>query len=136
MFITRYGHYEYSVMLFGVTNAPGVFMKYINMNFHQYLDKFVVVLIDDILIYSNTDEEHVEHLRIMLELLEQKQLYAKLSQCEFWLRELSFIGYIIFSSGIVVDHSKVDDVLHFETLKFVTETRSFIGLAIYYHRFV
>lgn len=78
-----YGHYEYSVMSFGVTNAPGVLMEYMNRTFHQYLDKFVVVFIDDIVIYSKTDEDHVEHLRIVMELLKEKQLYAKLPTCEF-----------------------------------------------------
>lgn len=87
----RYGQYEYYVMPFGVTNAPSVFMEYMNRTFHQYFDKFMVVFIDDILIYLKTDKEHVEHLRIMLELLKEKQLYAKLSKCEFWLREMIFL---------------------------------------------
>jgi hypothetical protein len=82
-FRTRYGHYEYSVMPFGVTNAPGVFMEYMNRIFHPYLDKFVVVFIDDILVYSKSEEEHVEHLRIVLETLREKKLYAELSKCEF-----------------------------------------------------
>ena len=87
-FRTRYGHYEYKVMPFGVTNAPGVFMKYMNRIFHTYLDKFVVVFIDDILIYSKNEEEHAKHLKIVLQVLKEKKLYAKLSKCEFWLSEV------------------------------------------------
>jgi len=82
-FRTRYGHYEYTVMPFGVTNAPGVFMEYMNHIFHTYLDCFVVVFIDDILIYSKSEEEHADHLRIVLQVLKEKKLYAKLSKCEF-----------------------------------------------------
>jgi hypothetical protein len=109
-FRTRYGHYEYSVMPFGVTNAPGVFMEYMNRIFHQYLDKFVVVFIDDILIYSKSEEEHVEHLRIVLSVLKERQLYAKLSKCEFWLKEVSFLGHVISDKGISVDPAKIEDV--------------------------
>jgi len=131
-FRTHYGHYEYSVMPFGVTNAPGVFMEYMNRIFHAYLDRFVVVFIDDILIYSKSEEEHAEHLRIVLQVLKEKKLYAKLSKCEFWLNEVSFLGHIISGSGIVVDPSKVDAVSQWETPKSVTEVRSFLGLAGYY----
>ena len=98
-------------MPFGVTNAQGMFMEYMNRNFHHYLDKFVVVFIEDILIYPKIDEKHAEHMRIMLELLKEKQLYAKLSKCKFWLREVSFLGQVIFSGGIAVNPLKVDDVL-------------------------
>src|SRR4030067_2895271 len=90
-FRTRYGYYEYSVIPFGVSNAPGVFMEYMNRIFHPYLDKFVVVFIDDILVYSKTDEEHMNHLRIVLQTLREKKLYAKMSKCEFWLQEVSFL---------------------------------------------
>ncbi|CAJ2646737.1 unnamed protein product [Trifolium pratense] len=110
-FRTRYGHYEYSVMPFGVTNAPGVFMEYMNRIFHSFLDKFVVVFIDDILVYSKSEEEHKEHLRIVLQVLKEKKLYAKLSKCEFWLKEVSFLGHVISSGGIAVDPAKVDAVL-------------------------
>jgi len=116
-FRTQYGHYEYKVMLFGVTNAPGVFMEYMNRIFHAYLDKFVVVFIDDILIYSKNEEEHAEHLKIVLQVLKQKKLYAKLSKCEFWLSEVSFLCHIISGNGIAVDPSKVDVVSQWETLK-------------------
>jgi len=110
-FRTRYGHYEYYVMPFGVTNAPGVFMEYMNRIFHPYLDQFVVVLIDDILVYSKSKEEHVGHLRIVLQVLKEKQLFAKLSKCEFWLREVSFLGHVISKGSIAVDPSKVDVVM-------------------------
>ena len=135
-FRTRYGHYEFSVMPFGVTNAPGVFMEYMNRIFHTYLDRFVVVFIDDILIYSKSEEEHAEHLRIVLQVLKDKKLYAKLSKCEFWLHKVSFLGHVISGDGIAVDPSKVDAVLHWETPKSVTEIRSFLGLAGYYRRFI
>jgi hypothetical protein len=135
-FRIRYGHYEYSMMPFGVTNAPGVFMEYMNRIFHTYLDRFVVMFIDDILIYSKSEEEHSEHLRIVLQVLKEKKLYAKLSKCEFWLNEVSFLGHIISGSGIAVDPSKVDVVLQWETPKSVTEVRRFLGLAGYYRRFI
>ena len=135
-FRTRYGHYEYVVMPFGVTNAPGVFMEYMNRIFRPYLDKFVVVFIDDILIYSKSKEEHADHLRIVLQVLKERQLYAKLSKCEFWLDKVSFPGHVISGEGIVVDPSKVDAVLQCEVPKTVTEIRSFLGLAGYYRRFI
>jgi hypothetical protein len=135
-FRTRYGHYEYSVMPFAVTNAPGVFMEYMNRIFHAYLDHFVVVFIDDILIYSKSEEEHAEHLNIVLQMLKEKKLYAKLSKCEFWSNEVSFLGHIISGSGIDVDPSKVDAVSQWETPKSVIEVRSFLRLAGYYHRFI
>jgi hypothetical protein len=106
-------------------------MEYMNRIFHDYLDRFVVVFIDDILIYWKFEEEHVEHLKIVLQVLKEKKLYAKLSKCEFWLKEVSFLGHIISSSGIAVDPSKVDAVSRWETPKSVTEVRSFLGLAGY-----
>ncbi|XP_073222361.1 uncharacterized protein [Cicer arietinum] len=106
-FRTRYGDYEYLVMPFGVTNAPVVFMDYMNRIFHPYLDSFVVVFIDDILVYSKTKEEHGEHLRIVLQTLKEKQLFTKLSKCEFWLEEVSFLGHVISKCGIAVDPAKV-----------------------------
>ena len=110
-FRTRYGHYGYSVIPFGVTNAPGVFMEYMNRIFHPFLDRFVVVFIDDILVYSKSEEEHAEHLRIVLRVLKEKLLFSKLSKCEFWLWEVSFLGHVISKGGIAVDPSKVDVVL-------------------------
>jgi len=135
-FRSRYGHYEYVVMPFGVTNAPAVFMDYMNRIFRPYLDKFVVVFIDDILIYSRTRDEHVGHLRVVLEVLREHQLYGKLSKCEFWLDEVQFLGHVISSHGISVDPSKIETVLKWERPQTVTEVRSFLGLAGYYKRFV
>jgi hypothetical protein len=94
-FTTRYGLYEYTVVPFGLTNAPAYFMYLMNKIFMEYLDKFVVVFIDDILIYSKNEEEHEEHLRLVLQKLREHELYAKFSKCEFWLKEVSFLGHII-----------------------------------------
>ncbi|GJX72337.1 zinc finger, CCHC-type, retrotransposon gag domain protein, partial [Tanacetum coccineum] len=105
-FRTRYGHYEFLVMPFSLTNAPAVFMDLINRIFHEYLDKFVIVFIDNILIYSKSEEEHEQHLRIVLEILKQKKLYAKFSKCEFWLQQVAFLGHIVSSDGIIMDPSK------------------------------
>jgi len=135
-FRSRYGHYEYVVMPFGVTNAPTVFMDYMNKIFRLFLDRFVVVFIDDILIYSKTQEEHAEHLRLVLGVLREKQLYAKLSKCKFWLDEVQFLGHVISAQGIVVDPAKVEAVVKWETPKSATEIRSFVGLAGYYRRFI
>nr|KYP33422.1 Retrovirus-related Pol polyprotein from transposon 17.6 [Cajanus cajan] len=135
-FRTRYGHSEYVVMPFGVTNAPAVFMDYMNKIFRPFLDKFVVVFIDDILIYSRTPEEHGEHLRLVLEILKAKQLYAKLSKCEFWLDEVKFLGHVISVEGIAVDPAKVESVLQWERPRTVTDIQSFVGLAGYYRRFI
>ena len=135
-FRTRYGHYEFLVMPFGLTNAPAVFMDYMNRIFRPYLDKFIVVFIDDILIYSKNEEEHREHLGIALRVLRDHQLYAKLSKCEFWLKEVKFLGHVVSSEGVAVDPSKVEAVLQWESPKSVTEVRSFVGLAGYYRRFI
>ncbi|XP_031127569.1 uncharacterized protein LOC116029662, partial [Ipomoea triloba] len=135
-FRTRYGHYEFTVMPFGVTNAPGTFMDLMNRIFLPYLDKFIVVFIDDILVYSKTPEEHEEHLRTALQLLREKKLYAKLSKCEFWKEEVAFLGHIITREGIAVDPTKIRAVIEWEPPKSVTEVRSFLGLAGYYRRFV
>jgi len=135
-FRSRYGHYEYVVMPFGVTNAPALFMDYMNRIFRPFLDKFVVVFIDDILIYSRTHEEHAEHLRTVLSILREKQLYAKLSKCEFWMTTVQFLGHVISAQGISVDPSKVEAVLKWERPKSATEIRSFVGLAGYYRRFI
>jgi hypothetical protein len=136
MFRTRYEHYEYFVMPFGVSNAPGVFIEYINRILHPFLDRFVVVFIDDILVYSKSEEEHAEHLRIVLGVLKENLLFAKLSKCKFWLREMSFLGHVISKGGIAVDPSKVDVVLQWKSPKSVFEVKSFLGLAGYYQRFI
>ncbi|GJR58080.1 putative reverse transcriptase domain-containing protein [Tanacetum coccineum] len=120
-FRTRYGHCNFTVMPFGLTNALAVFMDLINRVCRPYLDKFVIVFIDDILIYSKTREEHVEHLRLVLELLRKEKLYAKFSKCKFWLREVQFLGHVINGNGIHVDPSKIEageeQELLFQTLK-------------------
>ena len=135
-FRTRYGHYEYLVMPFGLTNAPAIFMDYMNRIFRPYLDKFVVVFIDDILIYSRTHKEHEEHLRIVLQTLREKQLYAKPEKCAFWMEEVQFLGHVISREGVAVDPSKIEAVLQWERPKTITEVRSFLGLAGYYRRFI
>ncbi|GJU06978.1 putative nucleotidyltransferase, ribonuclease H [Tanacetum coccineum] len=135
-FRTRYGHYEFLVMPFGLTNAPAVFMDLMNRIFHEYLDKFVIVFIDDILVYSKSEEEHERHLRIVLEILRQKKLYAKFSKCEFWLQQVAFLGHIVSANGIIMDPSKVKAITKWPKPTTVTEVRSFLGLAGYYRRFV
>jgi hypothetical protein len=123
-------------MSFGLTNAPAYFMYLMNKVFMEYLDKFVVVFIDNILIYSRNEEEHEEHLRLVLQKLRENQLYAKFSKCEFWLREVSFLGHVITGGGIAVDPRKVRDVLNWEPPTIVLEIWSFLGLAGYYRRFI
>ena len=135
-FRTHYGHYEFLVMSFGLTNAPAVFMDLMNRVCKPYLDKFVIVFIDDILIYSRTKEEHGQHLQIILELLRKEKLYAKFSKCEFWIREVQFLGHVVSNEGIHVDPSKVEAIRNWEAPKTPTEVRQFLGLAGYYHRFI
>ncbi|WVZ89468.1 LOW QUALITY PROTEIN: hypothetical protein U9M48_035871 [Paspalum notatum var. saurae] len=136
VFSTRYGLYEYLVMSFVLTNAPAFFMYMMNSVFMNELDKFVVVFIDDILIYSKSKEEHKEHLRIVLARLREHKLYAKFSKCAFWLKEVSFLGHILSEKGVAVDPSKVKDVLNWKQPETVTEIQSFLGLAGYYRRFI
>jgi len=133
---TRYGHYEFLVMLFGVTNAPSVFMDLMNQVFHKYLDQFVVVFIGDILVYSATHEDHEEHLKTVMSLLRENKLFAKLKKCEFWLKEVSFLGHIISKDGVAVDPRKIEAVTSWERPSNVNEIRSFLGFAGYYRRFV
>jgi hypothetical protein len=135
-FTTRYGLYEYTVMSFGLTNAPAYFMYLMNKVFIEYLDKFVVVFIDDILVYSKNEEEHEEHLRLVLQKLRDNQLYAKFSKCEFWLKQVSFLSHVITSGGIVVDPGKVRNVLNWEPPMTLSEIQSFLGFAGYYRRFI
>jgi hypothetical protein len=135
-FTTRYGLYEYTVISFGLTNAPAYFMYLMNKVFMEYLDKFVVVFINDILVYSRNKEEHEGHLRLVLQKLRENQLYAQLSKCEFWLREFSFFGHVIIGGGIAVDPGKVRDVLNWEPPTTMSEIRSFLGLMGYYRRFI
>ena len=135
-FRSRYGHYEFLVMSFGLTNAPAAFMDLMNRVFRPYLDQFVIVFIDDILVYSGSLKQHAKHLRIVLNTLRDAQLYAKLSKCEFWLDKVGFLGHIISAEGISVDPQKVEAVMNWERPTSVTEIRSFLGLAGYYRRFV
>jgi hypothetical protein len=140
-FSTRYGLYEYLVMSFGLTNAPAYFMYLINFVFMQELDKFVVVFIDDILIYSKTPEDHAKHLHakhlhVILQRLRDHHLYAKFSKCEFWLDTVKFLGHTISSDGISVDPSKVQEVMDWKPPTSAHQIRSFLGLAGYYRRFI
>jgi hypothetical protein len=128
-FRTRYGHYEFLVMSFGLTNAPIVFMDTMNKVFHDYLDQFTVVFIDKILIYSRTPKEQEEHLRKALERRRRVKLYAKLEKCEFWLDSVYFLRHMISGEGVVVDPKKVKAVVEWTRLTSVFEIRSFLGLA-------
>ena len=131
-FRTRYEHFEFTVMPFGLTNVPTTFMDLMHRVFKPYLDQFVVVFVDDILIYSKTEEEHEEHLRTVLQALREHQLYAKFSKCEFWLIEVKFLGHVVSASGVSVELEKVEVVMSWERPKSVFEIRNFLGLAGYY----
>ncbi|GJV66323.1 putative nucleotidyltransferase, ribonuclease H [Tanacetum coccineum] len=135
-FRTRYGHYEFQVMPFGLTNAHVVFMNLMNCVCKPYLEKFVIVFIDDILIYSRNKEEHANHLRIILELLQKEKLYAKFSKCDFWIRIVQFLGHLIDSQGLHVDPAKIEAVKNWTSPTTPTEVRQFLGLAGYYRRFI
>ena len=135
-FRTRYGHYEFLVMPFGLTNAPAAFMDLMNRVFRPYLDRFVVVFIDDILVYSKDEQELEQYLKIVLQTLREKKLYAKLRKWDFWLMEVSFLGHIVSVEGIRVDSAKIEVVVNWKLPRNVTEVRSFLGLAGYYRRFV
>ena len=123
-------------MSFGLTNAPAYFMYLMNMVFMPKLDKFVVMFIDDILIYYENADDHIEHLRVVLSRLREHKLYAKFSKCEFWLRKVPFLGHVLSEDGILVDPSKVQEVLDWKAPTSVYEVRSFLGLAGYYHQFI
>jgi hypothetical protein len=135
-FVTRYGQYEFTVISFGVTNALDYFMNMMNKVFMDELDKFVVVFIGDILVYSSTVEEHEQHLRVVLEKLRQNQLYAKFSKCEFWLKEVAFRGHVLTAEGVAVDPAKIEAVKEWEQPHNVSDIRSFLGLVGYYRRFI
>jgi hypothetical protein len=134
-FTTRYGLYEFLVMSFGLTNTPAYFMNLIKV-FMEYLDQFVVVFIDDILVYSQNEEAHEDHLRLVLQKLCDNQLYAKFSKCDFWLKEVAFLGHIIVNGGIKVDPGKISEILNWKQPTDVSKIRSFLGLAGYYRRFI
>nr|GEW00162.1 putative reverse transcriptase domain-containing protein [Tanacetum cinerariifolium] len=135
-FRTRYGHFKFTVRPFGLTNSTAVFMNLMNKVCRPYLDMFMIVLIDDILIYFKTREEHVEHLRLVLGLLKKEKLYAKFSKCEFWLREVQFLMHVINGNGIHVDPSKIKVVKNWNAIRTLTEVCSFLRLAGYYCRFI
>src|SRR5262249_9047371 len=135
-FRTRYRHCEFLVMSFGLTNAPAVFMDLMNRVFRPYLDQFVIVFIDDVLVYSPDEVSHREHLRIVLETLRAHQLYAKFSKCEFWLDSVQFLGHVISKDRVAVDPSKVQAVLEWKAPRSPSEIKSFLELAGYYRRFI
>eukprot|EP00253_Pinus_taeda_P033189 PITA_33189 len=134
-FRTRYGHYEFVVLPFGLTNAPATFMCLMNRVFHRFLDKFVLIFIDDILIYSRSRKEHEEHLRLVLQTLREYQLYAKFSKCDFFKEEIQYLGHVITKEGIAVDPEKIRTIMEWPIPKDVADIRSFMGLAGYYRRF-
>ncbi|GJW62031.1 putative reverse transcriptase domain-containing protein, partial [Tanacetum coccineum] len=135
-FRTRYGHYEFQVMPFSLTNAPDVFMDLMNRVCKPYLDKFVIVFIDEILIYSRNKEEHVNHLRIILELLKKEKLYAKFSKCVFWIHIVQFLRHLIDSQGLYIDPAKIEAVKNWVSRTTPIEIRQFLRLAGYYRRFI
>ena len=135
-FRTWYGHFEFTVMPFGLTNTPTTFMDLMHRVFQPYLDQLVVVFVDDILIYSHSEEEHEDHFRIVLQAFREHQLYSKFSKCEFWLTEVKFVRHIMSPSGVSVDPEKVEAVISWERSKSVFEIRNFLGLARYYRRFI
>ena len=135
-FRTFYGHFEFTVMPFGLTNALAAFMDLMHRVFQPYLDQFVVVFVDDILIYYQSEEEHEDNLRIVLQALKDHQWYVKFSKCKFWLTEVKLLGHVVSASGVSIDAEKVEAVMSWERPKSVFEIRSFLGLAGYYMRFI
>ncbi|XP_075500116.1 putative mitochondrial protein AtMg00860 [Primulina tabacum] len=123
-------------MPFGLTNAPAAFMDLMNRVFKPFLDHVIVVFIDDILVYSSNEHDHEEHLRIALQTLREKELYAKFKKCEFWLKSVSFLGHVISEAGVSVDPKKVEEITEWPKPKNATDIRSFLGLAVYYRKFV
>ena len=136
VFRKQYGHYEFLIMPFGLTNALAAFIDLMNRVFRPYVDQFVMVFVDDILVYSKDRENHDTHLWVVLETLRKERLYEKLSKCEFLLREVSFLPHIVLEEGIQVDPKKVKVIIEWKPPRNVTEVRSFLGLAGYYRRFV
>ena len=135
-FRTRYGHYEFLVMPFGLTNTPATFMTLMNDIFREFLDSFVIVYLDDILVYSKTKEKHLKHIHLVLGKLRKHHLYGKLSKCEFLKNEVEYLGHHISALGISVDQHKVEAIKSWPTPTNVSELRSFLGLANYYRKFV
>ena len=135
-FKTRYGNFEFTMMSFGLRNAPATFMDLMHKVFQPYLDQFVVVFVDDILINSEFEEEHEGHLRIVLQILRDHQLYTKFSKCEFCLTEVRFLGHVVSASGVSIYPKKIEAIMSWEIPKSVFEIYSFFGLAEYYRRFI
>ena len=135
-FRTRYGNYEFLVIPFGLTNAPEAFMDLVNHIFGPYLDKFVIVFINDILVYSSSKEKHAEHVRIVLQTLKEHQLYAKFIKCQFWLDRVTLLEHVVSAKGISVDPHKIEAIVDWKPPTNVTEVRIFLGLAGYYRKFV
>ncbi|GKF10722.1 putative reverse transcriptase domain-containing protein [Tanacetum coccineum] len=127
-FRTWYGHYEFQVMAFGLTNTPAIFMDLMNRVCKPYLDKFVIVFIDFILIYSKSKEEHEEHLKIILGLLKKEQLCSKFLKCDFWLESVQFLSHVIDSKGVHVDPAKIEAIKNWAAPKTPIEVRQFLGL--------
>ena len=133
---TRYGHYEFLVIPFELTNPPTAFMDLMTQVFHPYLDQFVIIFIDDILVYFKNAEEHAFYLRIVLQTLRERQLHGKFSKCKFWLKEVIFLRHLVFENEIFFDPKTVEAIIKWERLKHVTKIRSFLGLVGYYRRFL
>jgi hypothetical protein len=135
-FRTMYGHYEFVVVSFGLSNAPTIFMFLMNDIFRYYLDNFFIVFLDDILIYSKSEKEHEHHLRLVLQVLREHQLYANLSKCSFYQEHIHYLGNIISKQGIPVDPEKIDSIRGWPTPMNVSEVIYFMGLTSYYKRFI
>ena len=135
-FRTRYGHYEFLVIPFGLTNAPNVFMCSMNNVMHKYLDKFMVVFIDDILIYSESEEKHKEHLKIVFQELQDHQLFAKFSKCDFFKDKIQYLGHVVTKEGISVYPEKIKVIEDWQVPKDVIDVRSFMEITSYYQRFI
>lgn len=135
-FCTRYGHHEFLVMPFGLTNAPTAFMDLMNHFYKFHLDQFVIIFVNDILIYSKSREEHEQQLVTTLQILRELKLYAKLEKCDFWSTEVQFLGHIVIEEGISVDPVKIEAIIKWERPKNVFEVCSFLGLVGYYRRLV
>ena len=135
-FRTRYGQYEFLVMSFGLTNSTTTCMDLMNRVFWNHLDSFEIVFIDDILVYSKSKDEHMDHLRIVLQVLKEHQLVAEYSKCEYWLRSVVFLGHIVSSEDLEVDPKKTKAVKNCPRFFTPIDIRSFLGLVEYYRRFV
>ena len=135
-FRTRYGHYEFLVLPFGLTNAPATFMHLMNKIFDKLLDTCVIIYLDDILIFSNNDIQHEEHLRLVLDILRENKLYAKISKCDFFKKSIDFLGHVVSAEGISVDPKKIEAIKSWPIPNGVPDVRSFLGLANYYRKFV